>query len=117
MDLKQPETDLAVLMTDIAEALENGYVDPRLVRRYGRASATFASHLIKAMVAGEEDEGGWIRRSGQDWQDVGLSSHRQLDARARLKDLGLLEEKHRPGQRARLVYKLNVGGLLRLAGM
>jgi hypothetical protein len=59
-------------MSDIAEALENGYIDPRLVRRYGRSSATFASYLIKAIAAGEEDEGGRIRRSIEDWQDVGL---------------------------------------------
>jgi hypothetical protein len=118
VNLRQsPKTELIVLMSDIAEALENGYIDPRLVRRYGRSSATFASYLIKAIAAGEEDEGGRIRRSIEDWQDVGLSPHHQLRARAHLKELGILEEKYFLGQGVQLLYKLDVGRVLELAGM
>ena len=118
MNLRQaPKMELVVLMYDIAEALENGYIDPRLVRRYGRNSATLASYLIEAIVAGEEDAEGWVRWRIEDWRDVGLSRHRQLKARAHLKELGILEEKTSVSRGAQLRYKLNVERLLRLAGM
>ena len=118
MNLRQaPKMDLVVLMYDIAKALENGYIDPRLVRRYGRDSATLASYLIEAIVAGKEDEEGWVRRRIEDWRDVGLYRHRQLKARAHLKELGILEEKTSVGRGVQLLYKLNVERLLRLAEM
>jgi hypothetical protein len=118
VNLRQsPKTELVVLMNDIAEALENGYIDPRLVRRYGRNSATLASYLIEAIVAGEEDEEGWVRWRIEDWRDVGLYRDRQLKARAHLKELGILEEETSVGRGVQLRYKLNVERLLRLAGM
>ena len=118
MNLRQsPKTELVILMNDIAEALESGYIDPRLVRRYGRNSATLASYLIEAIVAGEEDKEGWVRWRIEDWRDVGLYRHRQLKARAHLKELGILEEKTSVGRGVQLLYKLNVERLLRLAGM
>jgi hypothetical protein len=118
VNLRQaPKMELVVLMYDIAEALENGYIDPRLVGRYGRNSATLASYLIEAIVAGEEDEEGWVRWRIEDWRDVGLYRQRQLKARAKLKELGILEEKTSASRGAQLLYKLNVERLLRLAGM